>query len=221
MKKTLIRAALSTIIAATMTSCGGGSAQKAIIYGEIPGIFAEYNSECDAIEEKAKGIDNAEEFAKLVTKADKLKDELKENLQKAGESYSGSTIDAEGVDGLCIEQPLTLIYDGFFSSTSVRFKVEGKVVATKDIEIETSESEIRYYTKYPERLIARNAQLEFYDAEGNELMSCTIGSFKTELSNGSVIIPSGSVMELNQSLTISEKGADDVLKTTSLKVSPF
>lgn len=221
MKRTLIHAALGTIIAATMTSCGGGSAQKAIIYGEIPGIFAEYNSEYDAIKEKAQGIDNAEEFAKLATKADKLKDELKENLQKAGESYSGSTIDAEGVDGLSIEQPLTLIYDGFFSSTSVRFKVEGKVVATKDIVIETSESEITYYTKYPERLLDRNAQLKFYDAEGNELMSRSIGSFKTELSNGSVIIPSGSVMEFNQSLTISEKRADDVLKTTSLKVSPF
>lgn len=221
MKKTLIHAALCAMIAASMTSCGGGSAQKAIIYGEIPGIFAEYNSERSIIKEKAKEVNNAEDFAKLATKADKLKEELKKDLQKAGESYSGSVIDAEGVDGLSIEQPLTLIYDGFFSSTTVRFKVGGKVVATKDIVLETSESWIKYYTKYPEKLIDSNAQLKFYDAEGKELMSRAIGSFKTEISDGNMIIPSGSVMKLNQSLTIGEKRAEDVLKTTSLKVSPF
>lgn len=220
MRKNLIYTAFCAMITA-MTSCGGGSKQKAIIFGEIPGIFAEYNAETSALKEKAKKVDNADDFAKLASKADKIKEQLKADLQKAGESYSGSVIEAEGIDGLSIEKPLTLIYDGFFSSTTVRFKVEGEVVATKNIELEASESVISYYSKYPERLVDCNAQLKSYDAEGSCIDSSSIGSFSTEISDGKLIIPSGSKMKLNQSLTIGDKSADDALKTKSLKVSPF
>lgn len=216
MRKNAINTVLCAIIGIAVSSCGKG-APEAIIYGDIPGILAEYNAENSALKEKAKKVDNADDFAKLASKADKLKEGLKADLEKAGEAYSGSTIEAEGINGINIVKPLTLTYDGFFSSTTVRFKVDGEVVTSETITLDYPKVNTAYRKEWPDQV----ALLKFYDADGNELRSQQVGSFETVITDdGSIIIPAGSKMKFNQSLTIGEKGADDALQAKSLKVSP-
>lgn len=217
MRKNVINTVLCAIIGIAASSCSKGI-PDAIIYGEIPGILAEYNAENSTLKEKAREVDNADDFAKLAAKADKLKDGLKTDLQKAGEKYSGTAIVAEGINGAKIEKPLTLIYDGFFSSTTVRFKVDGEVVTTEEITLDFPKVNTTFTKKWPDSV----AKLISYDAEGNELRSQSVGSFETVITDdGRIIIPAGSKMKFNQSLTIGEKGADDALQAKTLKVSPY
>ena len=88
MKKTFKLAAIA-FSAFVLSSCGSGSKSDALLFGEIPGIMAELQSEVQKIKENPDIFKNEEEFKKADEKLKELNEQAEKDLTAAMKEIAG------------------------------------------------------------------------------------------------------------------------------------
>ena len=80
------------IAAFVLASCGKGgssSTSDALLFGAIPDIYLEYETETAALLEKAQQSDNINDLQSINEKGEALKDNLHGKLEEAAQAWSG------------------------------------------------------------------------------------------------------------------------------------
>lgn len=219
MKKTFKLAAIA-FSAFVLSSCGSGSKSDALLFGEIPGIMAELQSEVQKIKENPDIFKNEEEFKKADKKLKELNEQAEKDLTAAMKEIAGKEFEVTCDAPLKVNKPLSLSPDGFFSKSGLepKFKVEGEVVAETDAPAAFPQSMVDYYVRMPQTApIEQTVELVGLDAEGNELYSFNVGSFSPVVEGDKVIVKGGQVMK-NDGFHLGKKEAEKYLKATSLKL---
>lgn len=151
MKKTFKLAAIA-FSAFVLSSCGSGSKSDALLFGEIPGIMAELQSEVQKIKENPDIFKNEEEFKKADEKLKELNEQAEKDLTAAMKEIAGKEFEVTCDAPLKVNKPLSLSPDGFFSKSGLepKFKVEGEVVAETDAPAAFPQSMVDYYVRMPQ-----------------------------------------------------------------------
>ncbi|MGM9693431.1 MAG: hypothetical protein ACI3YC_00275 [Alloprevotella sp.] len=219
MKKTFKLAALA-FSAFILSSCGSGSRSDSLLFGEIPSILVEWNSEVKKIRENPDIFKSEEEFKKADKKIKELCEQAEKDLTAAMDKIAGKEFEVTCEAPLKVSKPLSLSPNGFFGKSDLapKFNLEGEVVAETDVPAAFPQDMVDYYVKMPQiKPIGQIVELVGLDAEGNELYSFTVGSFTTVVEGDKVIIKGGQVMK-NDGLHLGKKKAEEYLKATSLKL---
>lgn len=208
MKKVLYSIAVIAS-ALAMVSCGGSGNTQSKLFGEIPSVRIKYEQKSDELQQKMEDVKDIGDLTKLAEEYEALGDEQKVELEAAANKWSGSTLEIDECENLTVNTPITVEFDGFFSSDSPKFKINGDIVVSTEIECEASEDLIKYYSTRTDQLIPRRVRLIALDAEGNEVFKETIGTVKpTFVDNKILILVGEKVIMDGQELVFSDKNLD-------------
>lgn len=190
-----------------LSSCGGSNGSSNGMFGSIPETIEKYQQEKKGVND---GL-NESNYKKDLAKLDDLKAETISKLEKEGEALNGKEL-AVSVDEneLKIETPLTLVYKNVFSNVqAVEFGLEGIIVAAKDINLEINPSDLKGRDLLGGKLTVVTArlpvQIEMLDSEGNVVDTRTVGEFAAENNGEEAIIKTGTPIEFNSSLPVTDK----------------
>lgn len=188
------------ISSVAISSCSGGSNDASDgMFGNIPQTIEKYDQEK---KELNAGL-NESNYQKNLTKIEDLKSETIAKLEKEGESLNGKQLPVT-VDEteLKIETPLTLVYKDVFSNVSaVEFKLDGKIVAAKDLKLDISPSDLKGRELLGGKTSVVTAKLpvhiEFLDSEGNVIDTRTIGNFIADNNGEEAVIKTGAAVDFS------------------------
>lgn len=210
--KTILKTGLFLLAAGALASCGGNSnsSSSSSLFGPIPGIIENYDSERDALESNV----NENNFKENSEKIDKLKEETIAKLTKEGEALNGKELPAAMNEAeMKAEQPLTLVYDNVSTggTMSVVYKLDGKVVAANDLTLTIDPADLKGETLLSgskvDVTVTLPVQIEFLDKEGNVVDTRTIGRFPAENNGETAVIKAGTPIELQASIPVGVKYA--------------
>lgn len=206
--KTIIKfAALAAIALPLLASCSGGGSSSTPLFGSLAGEYAKYAGEKAEIKKKAESITTEEEKAKLIKESNEMQEEWRVKIENAAKSLDGKPVEIEAGDFTVVE-PITLTFDDFFSKKDLTptFKVNGKVVAAKEIDA----------GKYI--LPGRIVYVAGYDAEGQKLYSTQIGTVDITKRDGNMgAVAVGTPIKLT-SVRFSDSKVEEYLKAVTLKL---
>ena len=208
MKKSLFSLMIG-IAAMALSSCGGGSAESSNgMFGNIPQTIEKYDQKK---KELNAGL-NESNYQKNLAKIDELKKETIAKLEKEGEALNGKELKVSVDEAeIKIETPLTLVYKNVFSNVqAVEFGLDGKIVASKDLKLEISPSDLKGRDMLGGKTTIVTAKLpvhiEFLDCEGIVVDTRTIGNFVADNNGEEAIIMAGTAVDFSIcSLPVSNK----------------
>ncbi|MGN0237093.1 MAG: hypothetical protein ACI4AK_03290 [Lepagella sp.] len=207
--------ALLGVIALTACSDAGSSSsfQSCPVFGDVPGIYADYEAQRDKIEESAQ---NSEEAAKAASaKIDELKVQYRAKIEEAGKKLNGQPIEIAPSEDFKVAQPISLTFKEFANGLNSAYDVAGEVEAATDVALEVSESWLKShdleYLNLPLLLVG-------CDEQGAEVTSTRIGVYKGfKEADGKVILPAGTKAEL-QTTYYNNNDYENYLRVKSVKL---
>lgn len=207
MKAILRILVLGAIAFPILTSCSGGSASKASLFGSLPAEHEQFQAEKDAIKAKAKDIKTEADKAKLIAESQEMEEKWAAKIEETAKSLDGKPIGITDSE-IKVTTPLSLTFDGFFSKSDLTplFKINGSAKAAADI---TPEGE------YPRAVYS--VYIVGYDATGQETFSSKIGHITAEQTDNTAVIKAGTPVNF-ESLQFSGKKAADYQLTETLKL---
>lgn len=217
MKLYHLMAGMCLLAIATLTSCGssGSSSESCLIFGEIPGLYADYQAQRDKIEESAK--ESEVSYKKASAQIDELKEEYCAKIEEASKKLDGKPIEIAQGEDFKVVKPISLSLKEFGNSVKFIFKVNGEVEAAKDVAIEVSESWLRShdveYLYLPLMMVG-------CDEQGVEVTKERIGCFNKcfKIVDGKVVLPSGTKAEL-ETVAYNNNNYDDYIKVKTVKLA--
>lgn len=197
-----------------LSSCGGSgsSTDSCLIFGEVPGLYADYQTQCDKIEQSAQNSEA--DYKKASARIDELTEEYRAKIEEAGKKLDGRPIEVAPGDDFRIVTPLSLTFKEFANNLNAVFTVNGEVEAARDITIEVSESWLKshdvQYLWLPLMLVG-------CDGQGVEVTAARIGSFKGfQVVDDKLVLPAGTKAEL-QTVPYNHNDYDDYILVKSVK----
>lgn len=207
------------IAAFVLASCGkGGSSftSDALLFGAIPDIYLEYETETAALLEKAQQSDNINDLQSINEKGEALKDNLHGKLEEAAQAWSGKTLDVTVGEDLTVITPITVTFDGFFSSTSPQYTLNGDVETTQEIDAKYNDNLLKYYSSRQNELLTYGVLLVGLDEQGQEIVSQRVGSVQLAWANNHVVIPAKTKVKFDNKLSFNDNNAEKYTKIKSL-----
>lgn len=205
--------ALSLTGIAIMTSCGSGSGpsskKDSMLFGTIPGVYVEYQERDSVLQEKYKEVADRAEAEKFMAEVEQTKTERLEAITKAAEAWTGSRLDITDSEDFTVKTPVTVTFDGMFSKldATAKFRLDGEIVAARDIMPSLSEDVVEMYKRDPKsRQAGYHVDLVGYDESGAELMRSDIGMIFIQPVGDSFGFPAGTPVKL-ETLQFSKKKA--------------
>ncbi|MDE7181188.1 MAG: hypothetical protein K2N88_08345 [Muribaculaceae bacterium] len=201
---------------ATLVSCGrsGSSTEDCMIFGEVPGLYADYQAQRDKIEESADK--SVTDFKKASAQIDELKAKYEAKIEEAAMSLNGKAVEVEPGDDFKVLQPINLTFKNIINLNSV-FDVNGEIEAVRDVSIDVTEPWLKshdvQYLFLPLLLIG-------CDENGAEVTKDRIGCFSKcfKVVDGKVVLPAGSKAEL-QTVSYNKNSYEDYVKVKTVKLS--
>ncbi len=207
------------IAALALASCGGGgssSASDALLFGAVPGVYLEYEAEIAALLEKAQQSDNMNDLQTINEKGEALKENLHGELEEAAQAWSGKTLDVAAGEDLTVITPITVTFDGFFSSTSPQYTLSGDVETAREIDAKYSANLLKYYSSRQNELLTYGVLLVGLDEQGQQIVSQRVGSVQLAWANDRVVIPAKTKVKFDSKLAFNDGAADKYAKIKSL-----
>ena len=201
------------------TSCGGSevsSASDALLFGAIPEVYLNYEAETAALLEKAQKSDDIKDLQAIDEKGESLKEALHGKLEKAAQAWSGRKLDVAVGENLTVVSPITVTFDGFFSSTSPQFTISGDVETTQEIDANYNENLLKYYSSRQNELLTYGVLLIGLDEQGQELVSQRVGSLQLAWENDHVVISAKTKVVFDSKLSFKNGSAEAYTKIKSL-----
>lgn len=197
-----------------LSSCGGSvsSTDSCLIFGEVPGLYADYQTRCDKIKQSAQNSEA--DYKKASARIDELTEEYRTKIEEAGKKLDGQPIEIAPGEDFRIVTPLSLTFKEFANNLNAVFTVNGEIEAARDITIEVSESWLKshdvQYLYLPLMLVG-------CDGQGVEVTATRIGSFKGfQAVDGNLVLPAGTKAEL-QTVPYNNNDYDDYIRVKSVK----
>lgn len=216
MKINYLIAGVSLLAAAILASCGGSgsSTESCMIFGDVPGIYADYQTQRDKIEESAQKSES--DYKKASAQIDELKEQYRAKIEEAGKKLDGQPIEIASGEDFKVVKPISLSFKEFANNLNAAFTVDGEIETAKNITIEVSESWLKshdvQYLYVPLLLIG-------CDEQGTEVTSARIGFFKgLQVVDGKLVLPAGIKAEL-QTVAYNKNDYDDYIKVRSIKLA--
>lgn len=216
MKFNYLIAGVSLLAAAILASCGGSgsSTESCMIFGDVPGIYADYQTQRDKIEKSAQKSES--DYKKASAQIDELKEQYRAKIEEAGKKLDGQPIEIASGEDFKVVKPISLSFKEFANNLNAAFTVDGEIETAKNITIEVSESWLKshdvQYLYVPLLLIG-------CDEQGTEVTSARIGSFKGfQVIDGKLVLPAGIKAEL-QTVAYNKNDYDDYIKVRSVKLA--
>lgn len=216
MKINYLIAGVSLLAAAILASCGGSgsSTESCMIFGDVPGIYADYQTQRDKIEESAQKSES--DYKKASAQIDELKEQYRAKIEEAGKKLDGQPIEIASGEDFKVVKPISLSFKEFANNLNAAFTVDGEIETAKNITIEVSESWLKshdvQYLYMPLLLIG-------CDEQGTEVTSARIGTFKGfQVIDGKLVLPAGIKAEL-QTVAYNKNDYDDYIKVRSVKLA--
>lgn len=216
MKINYLIAGISLLAAATFASCGGSdpSAESCMIFGDVPGIYSDYQTQCDKIEQSADKSET--DYKKVSAQIDELKEQYRAKIEEAGVKLAGQPIEIASGEDFKVVKPISLSFKEFANNLNAVFTVDGEIETAKDITVEVSESWLKshdvQYLYMPLLLIG-------CDEQGADVTSVRIGSFKGfQVVDGKLVLPAGIKAEL-QTVAYNKNDYDNYVKVKSVKLA--
>lgn len=210
----IIRGAIFALLGGLILSaCSGsgagtsnsGSSKECKIFGEVPAIYAEYESEKD----KLQGEEGSNE------KIEVLKEEYKAKIEEAGKKLDGQPIEISGSENFNVEKPLTLSFKEFANNLNAMFNVDGRIVTVKEIPFEVTES---WLNSHDLEYVYLPVMLAGFDDQGVEVTTARIGTIKgLQVKEGKPVLPSGAAVEL-QPVSYSVNDYDKYAKVATVRI---
>lgn len=201
---------------AALSSCGnsGSSTENCLIFGDVPGIYAEYQTQRDKIEQSAQESESGHE--KASKQIDELKEEYRIKIEEAGKKLAGQPIEIAPGEDFKIVKPISLSFKEFANNVNAMFTVDGEVESAGDITINVSESWLKshdvQYLYLPLMLVGCNEQ-------NAEVTRARIGSFKEfKVVDGKLVLPAKTKAEL-QPVPYSDNNYDNYIQVKSVKLA--
>lgn len=216
MKINYLIAGISLLAATTFASCGGSgsSAESCMIFGDVPGIYADYQTQCDKIEQSADKSET--DYKKASAQIDELKEQYRAKIEEAGVKLAGQPIEIASGEDFKVVKPISLSFKEFANNLNAVFTVDGEIETAKDITVEVSESWLKshdvQYLYMPLMLIG-------CDEQGADVTGVRIGSFKGfQVVDGKLVLPAGIKAEL-QTVAYNKNDYDNYVKVKSVKLA--
>lgn len=216
MKFNYLIAGVSLLAAAILASCGGSgsSTESCMIFGDVPGIYADYQTQRDKIEKSAQKSES--DYKKASAQIDELKEQYRAKIEEAGKKLDGQPIEIASGEDFKVVKPISLSFKEFANNLNAAFTVDGEIETAKNITIEVSESWLKshdvQYLYVPLLLIG-------CDEQGTEVTSARIGTFKgLQVVDGKLVLPTGIKAEL-QTVAYNKNDYDDYIKVRSVKLA--
>lgn len=216
MKFSSLITGISLFAIAALSSCGnsGSSTENCLIFGDVPGIYAEYQTQRDKIEQSAQESETG--YKKASNQIDELKEEYRIKIEEAGKKLAGQPIEIAPGEDFKIVKPISLSFKEFANNVNAMFTVDGEVEAARDIAVNVSESWLKshdvQYLYLPLMLVGCNEQ----DAE---VTRARIGSFKGfQVVDGKLVLPAKTKAEL-QPVPYSDNDYDNYIQVKSVKLT--
>lgn len=216
MKFSSLITGISLFAIAALSSCGnsGSSTENCLIFGGVPGIYAEYQTQRDKIEQSAQESETG--YKKASNQIDELKEEYRIKIEEAGKKLAGQPIEIAPGEDFKIVKPISLSFKEFANNVNAMFTVDGEVEAARDIAVNVSESWLKshdvQYLYLPLMLVGCNEQ----DAE---VTRARIGSFKGfQVVDGKLVLPAKTKAEL-QPVPYSDNDYDNYIQVKSVKLT--
>lgn len=179
--------ALSGVFALTACSGGGTTSQTCMVFGEVPGIYADYEAQRDEIEESAQGTESAAQAA--LAKLEELEEQYRAKIEEAGMKLNGQPIEIVTTEDFIVAQPISLSFKEFANGLNSAYDVTGEIEVAKDITLDASESWLK---SHDVTYISLPLLLVGCDEQGAEVTSARIGVFKgLKEVDGKLILPAG------------------------------
>ncbi len=206
------------IVTLMFTSCGGGSSSSsdAMLFGAIPGVYLNYETETAALLEKAEQSNDIKDLEAINEQGEALKDALHGELEKAAQAWSGTTLDVAVGEDLKVITPITVTFESFFSSTSPQFTLAGDIETAQEINANYSADLLKYYSSRQDQLLTYGVLLVGLDELGAEVVSQRVGSLQLAWANDQVVIPAGTKVVFNDKLAFKNRSAEAYTKIKSL-----
>lgn len=210
-------AGVSLLATTVFVSCGGSNTSSngnCMIFGEVPGLYADYETQRDKIEQSAEKSES--DYKKASTQIDELKDEYRAKIEEAGKKLDGQSIEITQGEDFKVVNPISLSFKEFANNVNAVFTVGGEVETAKDISVEVPESWLKshdvQYLNVPLLLIG-------CDEQGTEVASTRIGTFKGfQVIDGKLVLPAGIKAEL-QIVAYNKNDYDNYVKVKSVKLA--
>lgn len=216
MKINYLIAGISLLAAAILASCGGSgsSAESCMIFGDVPGIYADYQTQRDKIEESAQKSES--DYKKASAQIDELKEQYRAKIEEAGKRLDGQPIEITPSEDFKVAKPISISFKEFANNLNAAFTVDGEIEVAKNITIEVSESWLKshdvQYLYMPLLLLG-------CDEQGTEVTSARIGVFKGfQVIDGKLVLPDGIKAEL-QTVAYNTNDYDNYIKVRSVKLA--
>lgn len=197
-----------------LSSCGGSgsSTDSCLIFGDVPGLYADYQTQYDKIKQSAQNSEA--DYKKTSAHIDELTEEYRAKIEEAGKKLDGQPIEVASGEDFRIVTPLSLTFKEFANNLNAVFTVNGEIEAARDITIEVSESWLKshdvQYLRLPLMLVG-------CDGQGVEVTAARIGSFKGfQAVDGKLVLPAGTKAEL-QTVPYNHNDYDDYILVKSVK----
>lgn len=199
-----------------LTGCSGGatSSENCMVFGEVPGIYADYEAQRDKIEESGRKseADSKEALAKL----DDLKEQYRAKIEEAGRKLDGKPIEITSGEDFKVVKPITLSFKEFANGVRSTFNVDGEIEAAKDITLEVTES---WLSSHDVQYLIVPLLLIGCDEGGAEVTSARIGVFKGfKVANGKLILLAGTKAEL-QTVNYGNNYYNDYIRVKSVRLA--
>lgn len=186
--KTIKLMALVAILTPMLFSCSGGvGSSDTLLFGSLPGVYGQFQTEKDQLQEEAKNINSEADKAKLIEKSEKMKEEWSAKIEESAKSIDGKTIEFAESD-IKVINPISLQFDGFFSKTDMtpKFKINGSAEAPA--EINTGEMYVG---------TSENVYIVGYNAEGQEVYQIKGGFIPVENVDGKAVVKAGTAVNFD------------------------
>lgn len=173
-----------------LLSCSGssGSSSESVLFGSLPGVYAQFQAEKDKLSEEAKNIKSEADKAKLIEKSEKQQEEWSGKIEASAKALDGKPIEFAESD-IKVTEPISLQFDGFTSSKSdllPKFKVNGSAQAAKEINTDA------IYVG-----VSESVYIVGYNETGEQVYKIKMGFVPSENVDGNAVIKAGTPISLD------------------------
>lgn len=190
----------------TLASCSGSNASESDLFGAIPGEMTQFQSEMDALQEKAKDIKTEADKKKLIAESQEIQEKYTAKIEETAKALDGKELKITDAE-FTVAQPVTLTFEGLSSkkNLSPRFKLGGELSVPADF----SPAAPLIGASYTVYLVG-------YDAEGTALFASKAGFVPAENVDGKGMVKAGTPVTL-ETLTYNDKYNEIYPNVKSLK----
>lgn len=183
MKRIKTMAFVAAILPMLLSCSGGsGSSSESVMFGSLPGVYSQFQTEKDKLSEEAKNISSEADKAKLIEKSEKMKEDWGTKIEESAKTLDGKPIEFAESD-IKVTAPISLQFDGFTSAKSdllPKFKVNGSAEATTDINTDA------IYVG-----VSESVYIVGYNEAGEQVYKIKVGFVPSENVDGKAVIKAG------------------------------